>query len=611
MKTHFLFGGLAVFCLQSAFAEKTQELDPVVVTATRLATPIKTTLPHTTLIDSEDIRNSGAKDLTTLLRAEAGLEIAQDGGLGQRSSAFSRGTNSSHTLVLIDGIPINSATAGGAALDQIMLDQVDRVEIARGNLSSLYGSQAIGGVIQVFTKGAKSGSGGAVSVGYGSYQTARTAASYRYGTETLQLGIAASALTSDGYSAINEQDVKSMPFPERDQDRDGYRNLSVSAHGKYSYAKGQSVSVTAFHSDGRTKFDDLFLSNNSSKPKLTSGSLAFENTIGSIWNSHVRIGTALDDSKFFNDGVETSHFKTVNEKIEWQNDFKVFNDDKVILGVDYLRQRVDYDDGFGGVIDKSRDDTAAFAGYVARFHGGHHLQVNVRQDRYSDVGSRTTWLLGGGFGITDQFSVTGMVSTAFRAPTFVDLYYPFSGNPDLKPERARSTELGLQYAGSLGIAKVVYFRNRLKDLIGFANFKSVNINRAKSDGLEASIDAGFGDTTMRASVTFQNPTDETTGQRLLRRAKKFASISVSHQFQRWNMGGEIVASGSKLDGRVDDFSPVTVPGYVLFNLKSSYNISDNVRINARLDNLFDKRYQLVHGYNRERRSGYVDITYDF
>ena len=170
MSLKLLISSMAAFVAQSALAEEPTIMaaETVVVTATRLATPLKTTLAHTTLIDQDDIRRSGARDIATLLRQEAGLEMTQDGGIGQRSSLFIRGTNSSHALVLIDGVPINSATAGGAALDQIMLDQVDRVEIARGNLSSLYGSQAIGGVVQIFTKAGQTTPGGSIHAGLGS-----------------------------------------------------------------------------------------------------------------------------------------------------------------------------------------------------------------------------------------------------------------------------------------------------------------------------------------------------------------------------------------------------------------------------------------------------------
>ncbi len=614
LKTYPLYGAMAFALCEIVLAEEALQADPVVVTATRLATPIKTTLPHTTLIDQDDIRQSGARDIATILRQEAGLEITQDGGIGQRSSVFSRGTNSSHTLVLIDGVPINSATAGGAAIDQIMLDQVDRIEIARGNLSSLYGSQAIGGVVQIFTKAGGAEPGASIHAGLGEYRMSKFGVDYRFRNDTLSLGVSASTLTTKGYGAISEADVQAVPFPARDQDRDGYRNASVSADAKYRYGPGQSVGLTAFHSSGQTEFDDLFLGSNSSKPKLTSGALKFENTIGEIWTSRFLLGTGIDDSRFFNDGSRVSLFKTTNEKLEWQNDFRVFGNDTVVVGIDYLRQRVNYDDGFG-VIDQSRRAAAGFIGYLAKFSRGHYLQLNVRQDNYSDIGNRTTGLLGGGFALSDRVTISAMVSTAFRAPTFVDLYYPFGfGNPDLKPERARSAELGVQYAHARGLAKLVYFRNRLKDLIGFSggSFAPVNINRARSDGLELSYDAAFGDTAVRISATQQNAIDETTGERLLRRAKQFASFRLGHRLGEWNFSGELVASGSKQDIRVDDFTNrVRVPGYAVVNLKTTYNLNKQTRLQLQLDNVFDKRYQLAHGYNRERRNVSIDVAHEF
>ena len=614
MKLKLLISSIAAILVQSALAEEPTILkaEPVVVTATRLATPLKTTLPHTTLIDQDDIRQSGARDIATLLRQEAGLEMTQDGGVGQRSSLFIRGTNSSHALVLIDGVPINSATAGGAALDQIMLDQVDRVEIARGNLSSLYGSQAIGGVVQIFTKAGRTTPGGSIHAGLGEYRTSKAGVSYRHQGEALSLGVSASAFDTEGYSAIREGDVQALPFPARDQDRDGYRNASLSANAKYRYAPGQAVGLSAFHSTARTEYDDLFEQSNSSKPKLTAASLTFENTIAEIWKSRFLLGTGIDDSRFFNDSAPASHFKTNNDKLEWQNDIRVMGDDAIIVGLDYMKQRVDFDDGFGGVIDKQRQSTAGFIGYVAKFAGGHLLQLNLRHDHFSDVGNRATGLLGGGFAITDQLTISAMISTAFRAPTFVDLYYPFGlGNPELKPERARSAEIGAQYAHAHGLAKLVYFRNRLKDLIAFVGTTTVNINRAKSDGLELSYDAAFGDTTLRVSATRQNAIDETTGERLLRRAKQFAALRLSQRLGDWNFSSELIASGSKQDVRVDDFTRVRTPGYGLVNLKTTYNLNKQTRLQLQLDNVFDKRYQLAHGYNREGRNASFDVTYEF
>ncbi len=614
MKINFLVLSLAATLAQSSRADETPilEAEPVVVTATRLATPLKTTLPHTTLIDQDDIRQSGARDITTLLRQEAGLEMTQDGGIGQRSSLFIRGTNSSHTLVLIDGVPINSATAGGAALDQIMLDQVDRVEIARGNLSSLYGSQAIGGVVQIFTKAGNATPGGSIHAGLGEYRSSKVGVGYRYQGEVLSLGVSASTLNTEGYSAIREADVQTLPFPARDQDRDGYRNASLSANAKYRYAPGQAVGLSAFHSTARTQYDDLFEQSNSSKPKLTAASLIFENTIAEIWKSRFLVGTGIDDSRSFNEGVLASHFKTTNEKFEWQNDFRVMGNDAIIVGLDYMKQRVDFDGGFGDVIDKQRQSTAGFIGYVAKFAGGHQLQLNLRHDHFSDVGDRTTGLLGGGFAITDQITFSTMISTAFRAPSFVDLYYPFGvGNPDLKPERARSAEIGIQYAHARGLAKLVYFRNRLKDLIAFVGNTTVNINRAKSDGLELSYDAAFGDTTLRISATRQNAIDETTGERLLRRAKQFAALRLGHHLGDWNFSSELIASGSKQDIRVDDSTRVRTPGYGLINLKTTYNLNKQTRLQLQLDNVLDKRYQLAHGYNREGRNASIDLSYEF
>ncbi len=615
MKLKLLSLATLVACGANALANEVPQAEVVVVTANRTEARLVQTLQHTTLITQEQIRNSGAADLPTLLRREASLEIAQSGGIGKQSSTFMRGANSNHTLVLIDGIRANSATVGATALDQIMLDEIDRIEVVRGNVSSLYGSEAIGGVIQIFTKQGKGEPALSVAGGYGTENTTRLSAGYGGDTGNTRFHLNLSAFQTDGFSAINHHFIP-LPFFSKagDEDDDGYRNLSFSANLSHEFTLGQSVGFTALHSDGKVEFDGDGV--NSSKPKLTTWSLYSSNQISASWRSKVTLAQGIDDLKSFEDGAVATRFKTTNSQLGWQNDIVFSESQRLVAGLEYLRQDVKSDTQF------STTDRTATSGYLTYFGelGPHTVQVNGRHDRYSDFGGKFSGLLAYGYGITENWRVTAGLSNAFRAPNFNELYDPNFGfgNPNLKPEKARSTELGIQYQTSSQRAKVVVFRTRTDDLIVGVfdpltfNFPATNLEHSESKGVELSYSGEFGPLQLRASFTEQRSKNRDTGERLLRRANRFGSLDAQYRLGNWRMGAGMLASGDREDFEVrDPFGKVKLSGYSVVNLTSSYQFLPRSRVAFRLENIFDKQYELVRGYNTQGRSFFVSLAHEF
>ena len=606
---------VAVGLAHAAGAEDPSVLETMVVTATRTQERLAQTLQHTTLITPEQIRNSGAPDLPTLLRQEAALEIAQSGGVGKQSSTFMRGANSNHTLVLIDGIRANSATVGATALDQIMLDQIDRIEVVRGNVSSLYGSEAIGGVIQIFTKRGKGEPSLSIAAGYGTENTARFNAGYGGVAGNTRFNANLSAFHTDGFSAINRDSIPLAFFSNAgDEDDDGYRNLSFSANLSHQLSPGQNLGFTALHSDGKVEFDGGGV--NSSKSKLTTWSLYSSNQIGETWRSKVTLAQGIDDLKSFQDGASKTRFKTTNNQLGWQNDIEIAEGHRLVAGLEYLNQDVVSTTQF------STTDRSIESGYLTYFGelGPHTVQVNGRYDRYSDFGGNFSGLLGYGYRLTENWRVTAGVSNAFRAPTFNELYDPGFGfgNPNLKPEKARSTELGVQYQTASQRVKAVMFRTRTDDLIVGVfdpvtfNFPATNLDHSESKGLELSYTGELGPLELRASFTEQRFENLDTSERLLRRANRFGSLGAQYRFGDWRTGAEVLASGNREDFEVRaPFGKVALNGYSLVNLTASYQFRPDSGVAFRLENVFDTQYELVRGYNTQGRSFFVNFTHAF
>jgi vitamin B12 transporter len=244
------------------------------------------------------------------------------------------------------------------------------------------------------------------------------------------------------------------------------------------------------------------------------------------------------------------------------------------------------------------------------------VQFNLRQDRYSDFGTANTGLLGYGLSFADNWRATASISNAFKAPTFNDLYYPLSfgyqGNPNLKPERSQNKEVGLLYAANGQRVDMVYFNNHISDLIACnaACTTVVNINQAQINGQELSYAGEFGDTSLKANATWQNPRDTATGQLLLRRAKQYGNIALSQRVGAWEAGGEWQYSGTRQDIDINSpYGPVTLSSYQVLNLNARYQMDKNISMSARIDNLFNRDYMLVHGYNTLGRTLFVGLNY--
>ncbi|MCX7192362.1 MAG: TonB-dependent receptor [Proteobacteria bacterium] len=608
-----LFGVIAFPFVASA---EIASLDEIVVTATRMPQALNKSIADTSVLNEQDIKKSGAPDVSTLLRSVPGVEIAQNGGLGTISAIYMRGTNSNQVLVLLDGVRINSATLGSTALEHIMLDSIERIEVVRGNVSSLYGSEAIGGVIQLFSKQGHGAPAFNVSAGAGNQGAQHMAAGFSGAMNDTSFSVNAGRIKTDGISTMNP-----LLLTGANPDKNGYDNTTVNAQIKQFINSDHALTASVFSTRGNSSYDisGLPTAINNIIANIDKFSLASDDQINEIWHSQLRLSQGTDDSQTF--GTYPGRFQTRSNQIAWQNNLKIAPGQQLSFSVENLGQAVTSSTLFS---QTSRNVNSLLGGYVGEY-GVQQVQLNLRQDRYSDFGTANTALLGYGVSFADNWRATASISNAFKAPTFDDMYWPFAdygfgytyaGNPNLKPERSVNKEAGLHYAANGQRVDAVYFDNRIGDLIvgnGLPALTYINISQAKINGQELSYAGDFGDTHLRASATFQNPCDATTGQILARRARAFGRFGVNQDIGAVNLGAEVRYSGVRQDAyyNINTFAntAVTLPGYQLMSLTARYQIDKSLSLSARAGNLFNRSYSEVYGYNTPGRTLFVGLNY--
>jgi vitamin B12 transporter len=581
------------------------QLKTTVVTASRTEQKLADTLAATSVITREDIEQSQAQDLPTLLRGQAGVEIVQNGGFGTSASIFMRGAASNASLVLIDGVPVNSATTGTTNIAQIPVSQIDHIEIVRGNVSALYGSQAVGGVIQIFTRKGDGGPPRAYAeVGYGTNNTTQAnagiAGSFEDGKTRFSLDV--SRFHTNGISA---QDPRF--FPKVNPNRNGDDNTSVSASLSRKFGDTWEVGARLFQSDGSSSYDNAYgkptdLNDTDARVRQISGYA--KGNITDKWSTRFTVTQGDDYSYNYLNGQGNGNFHTSSNQIDWANEYAFMPDQKLIAGYTRLEQTVESNTNYGR---NNRHLDSPYLGYEGTF-GKHQVQANVRRDVYSDFGGANSYWLGYGYNLTKQWKFMANASDGFRAPTFNELFYPGYGNPNLQPERSISKELAVQFNGGerLGLVKLTGFQTNYTNLIQSLTvfpYTAANVAKARVEGLELTYTGRpILGVDVRASFTRQNPTDLDADKQLARRAKQFGSVGLSKTFDKFTVSGDVFYSGERYDTGGQHLG-----AYTLLNLQARYDIDKSWYVSAHLDNVLNKNYQTVYGYNTLGRAIYVSL----
>ncbi|WP_066332622.1 TonB-dependent receptor domain-containing protein [Azohydromonas lata] len=577
-------------------------VQPVVVTATRMAQPVNETLADVRVIDARQLRQAGAMSVADVLRTYGGAEISSNGGAGQLSSVFLRGSNANHVVVLVDGIRVSSISDGSTAFEQLPLNQIERIEVLRGPASSLYGADAIGGVIQIFTK---QGEHAEASVGFGSWQTREVSAGVgrRFGDTSVSLR--AGFKQTDGFSATNVESGVYYFNP----DRDGYRNRNLGASASHEFAAGHTLTVRAWGSEGNVHFDSGLGNDDYSHRRLSVASAESSNQFSADWRSLVRVARSVDDYKTY--GSSPSFYRTDRNQFTWQNDLTLPMG-TLAAGVEWRHEQLESSTVFTRNLRLAR---AAFGSYVLT-QGAHRLEASARYDDDSQFGGHSTGRLGYGYFVTPVWRLSATTGTAFKAPTFNDLYWPlsfgFQGNPDLRPEHSRNVEVAARYDDGALAAGLTVFNNRVRDLITITSDYSTMVNLSSARIRGATLDAAYraASWSARAEWTYQEP-EAANGVQLTRRAKHHGAAIVEWTPGPWRVGAELVAQGLRYNSTTFDNSANTTPmgGYALLNLRTAYALTPKWSVSARLNNVTDKGYELAHGYNTAGRNFFLALEY--
>lgn len=590
--------------------------ETVTVTADRIAVPSDQLGSSVTVITAEELRASGVHWLSDALAAVPGVTVARTGGPGAATSVFLRGTNSNHTLVLVDGMKANTPSTGAYDFSKIPASAIERVEIVRGPQSVLYGSEAIGGVINIITRRGGDAPRLSVALDGGSYGTSRATANVQGGGEAIDYAVSFERFSNDGFSAADAANGNT--------EADGFGNTSLTGRVVIGRNEGFGAEAQFTYFDGETRIDGFDFSAGpiddpaqvqNSREIFGGGAITYRRGIYSG-----RLAASVSDQKLGTvdpDGFFTAFdLDTKITEFDLQNDLRFDADNTTVVGIEHRResaQTISTSDFGSGGFDESVDTTGVYA--LHRFSPENlHLTGGLRYTDHSRFGSKATYRITAAWATPSGFRAHGSVGTAFRAPSLNDLYFPGFGNPDLSPEESTGWDAGV--GGTFANGRVgldaTWFRNDIENLIQFV-FPAgiVNVGEARTQGIEFAANwLAHERVRLDATYTYTDARDIQTDLRLLRRPEHQAWAGIRY---RPSVRVSLFVEG-RYKGERSDFGTlgtVELPAYVVFNLAAQFRVHGGLEFIGRLENLADHEYQDVWGYGTAGRSGYAGLRYDW
>jgi len=578
---------VSCFVISAALAAENAPGETIIVTATRTEIPLSDAIVPVTVITREDIELSLATDLAELLRFQAGIDIGRTGGPGQSTSIFMRGTESNHTLVLMDGVRMNPGTLGGAAIQHVAPKMIERVEIVKGARSALFGTDAIGGVINIITRRTENAYF-ETALGTGSFDTRSAYVSGGNRGPKGDFGVSLNWQDTAGYAPRTDSDIVR-----------GYDNLSANLYASRQIGNSE-ISLRHWQTEGTVEYLDFF---------LNPVDQDFENstTAAELTTKIAEKGTSKLIVSFMQDDIsqnQTDEFvKSDRVSLDWQYSH-AFTSHTLTGGLfanDENASTLSYGSGFD-------EDTEVRAVFLQDqwSRDRHKTFLALRLTDHETFGNHTTWNAEYAYEISDAWTLNAGLGHAFRAPDATDRF-GFGGNPDLNPELADEAQLGIRYApGSGHSVDIEFYSNDIEDLIEFdlQTFELRNISKAEIRGTQLGYEYRGDRYVVRAEVVKQSADNATTGERLLRRAEESASLSYTQDIGDHRIGISLVASGDR-----EDFGGVKLPGYLLANLSGQFTINNAWSLHARVDNLLDTEYETAANFRMQERGGFIELKY--
>lgn len=578
-------------------------LDPIVVTATLGPETVGESLSSVTVIEKDDIRRQQPAEFRDLLHAQPGVNVVSDGSYGKTTSVFLRGAGSAGTVLLLDGIRLRSASAGIPPWQFLPPELIERVELVRGAKSSLYGADAVGGVVQAFTLEPEAGRQGWVELTGGSHQTRETTAGVagREGNTGFLAG-----------GVYSETDGTSLRAGGEDK---GFRNAGGLAKVSHRFDQGGGAGVTVFQSEGNTEYEG-----GNTDFLIRAIGLHLEAVASDYWRTRIQFSESRDEQDTF--GANPSVFDTLHRSARWQNTLTA-GVHELVLGAEAA---VDEVDGTGQFTEASRTNTAVFGQARLNF-GPTDVMASARLDDNEAYGKEET----GGIALGHQFDQAHRVrvsyATSFRAPTFNDLYLqvPFyTGNPDLEPEEGEMVEVGVSGRYDVWFWDVAVYQNEVEDLITYVSdpvtFEGTmeNVESARIRGIELSSGFQTVNWDVNAALTVADTENLDTGARLPRRAERNVRLDVDRLFDRWSVGASVIAESDRYN---DAANTSLLPGYGTLDLRAAWNFLPGWSAQFKVDNVLDRRYTTSRGFDSATfepfdylaagRTYMASIRYDF
>jgi vitamin B12 transporter len=602
---------------QTTVSDALPRLTEVVVSASRVAVPVTDVIADVSIIDRSTLDRAGQSSLRDVLAQQPGVQYVSNGGYRSSTNVFLRGASGTQAIVLIDGVRVGSATSGGAAFENMPLDRIERIEILRGAASALYGPDAVGGVIQIFTREPVEGLQLTASLGAGSDGQQQAGASLRGRTGAIGYSLGLSNEKASGISVTTQPTATSFnPDPDSFDVTSMDVKVSAQLSPQHALTLGWLQSTMSYQFDGTTTPNPLgltkFTTDARSQPTLRQGSVKWEAQWLTNWKSTLQLGSSDDDSitEYLRsaDGALNgrSKFNTHRTQTSWQNDISLGQDVLTLL----LESRAESVDSTASYTVKERDIRTAMAAYALNRDGWNALVV-VRNDDNSQFGSFANWALSGGYQLMPGWRAVASMGTSFQAPSFNQLYYPGFGTPTLTPQQNRAAELGLKYAqGPMSFGAVVY-RNEVQGFINPAT--NVQSSLAVLRGITLSLQAQRGNNGYNASYDYADPRTQPDDLRLVRIAQHVLNLNMTHRLGQITMFGELKLSGEREDNRISSSSSIkgrtTLAPYGLLNVGASWKLQRDWTVQARINNLTDASYVLADGYSTLGRNAFVGLSW--
>ncbi len=592
-------------CVQTAAAQDAQDaqLPQTVVTATRTESRLDETLADVAVITRAQIEAVGpGRSVAEVLQRLAGVQLSSYGGRGHGQTVFLRGTGGSHALLLVDGVRYGSATAAAPVLSNLPLELIERIEVVKGPASALYGSEAVGGVIQVFTKRGQ-GAGkpflGNAEVTLGEYGHKSGTVGLRGEQNGFDYQLSLSRVVEHGISATNSHDAWNY-----DPDRDGFDQTAAQVAVGYAFNADWRVQAQWLQSKG-TVFLDEGPGNPYTDMRTEVGRVQLRGQVLPRWRSTLSVGESTDKQINLESAYGNSHFNTRQTEYKWDNEISTPLG-LVLAGLERLEQKVDTSDDYA--VNKRSID-AVFVG-INGSAGRHSWQANVRRDDNSQFGDFTTYGLSYGFELLSGLRAYAAHGKSMRAPSFNDLYYvsawwpQYNGNPHLQPEQGKNNEIGLQWHQGAHSAKLLHFSNKINNLIASSSTGMANVaGTTKLKGWSAEYGFAYQGWAVAAAYDYLDA-KQADGKTPVRRAKHQATLNVDKQLGAWRLGTSVLHVGSR-----PDIGDITLPAYTTADVYAQYQITPTLALQARIANLGDKHYETAYGFNQLGRAGYLTLKW--